>query len=60
MTHDMLTKSFTLIFKALLFISYFLTNKQLIFLTHKNKETRFSYLNSNCVQKRLNFDMQYF
>jgi hypothetical protein len=35
MTHDLLTKSFILIFEALLFISYFLKNKQLILLIHK-------------------------
>jgi hypothetical protein len=37
MTHVLFTKSFTLIFEALLFISYFLKNKQLSFLVHKNK-----------------------
>jgi hypothetical protein len=37
MAHAMLTKSFTLILEALLFISYFLWNQQLNLLLHKNK-----------------------
>jgi hypothetical protein len=44
MTHAMLTKSFTIILDAFLFISYFLRNQQLNLLIHKNEFINRTYL----------------